>query len=219
MKIINSLQLKARRLTNLERAQFSLSTDLKEILVGLLLGDLCAVKQRVKGNTRLHFEQGVLHKDYLYHLYNLFETYCTTPPKTSNRLPDKRTGKIYTRIKFQTCSLPCFNELYCLFYSGGEKILPTNIAELLTPLSLAYWLCDDGTFCKSTKRVRICTESYTLMEVDLLIQTLNAKWDLYCTKVANGKGYRIVIPKKSLPVVQSLLKDLMPPMMLHKIGL
>src|SRR6266566_1539153 len=107
MKNINSSPLKARRLTKLERAQFSLSTDLKNTLVGLLLGDLCAVKRYKEGNVRLHFEQGFLHKDYLFHLYDLFETFSTTAPKISERLPDKRTGKIYTRVKFQTCSLPC----------------------------------------------------------------------------------------------------------------
>jgi hypothetical protein len=109
--------------------------------------------------------------------------------------------------------------LYELFYIDGKKIIPSNINELLTVHSLAYWLCDDGSFCKSTHRVRLCTESFTLAEVNLLIQTLNTKWDLKCTKVARGNGYRIVIPKNSLPILQSLLKDILPSMMLYKIGL
>ena len=44
----------------------------------------------------------------------------------------------------------------------------------------------------------------------------------YCTKgkspkLTNGKRVRIL--KKSLPVAQALLKDIMPPMMQYKIGL
>ena len=66
-------------------------------------------------------------------------------PKITNRLPDKRTGKIYSRISFNTYSLPCFNEFYNLFYSEGKKVVPVNILELLSPLSVAYWLCDDGS--------------------------------------------------------------------------
>jgi len=99
-------------------------------------------------------------------------------------------------------------------------VVPLNIAELLTLLGLAYWLCDDGSFCKTSQRVILCTESFTLAEVTLLANTLNDKWDLKCyiNKTNNG-GYRILIPRKSLPVLQSLLKDIMPPMMHYKIGL
>jgi len=133
-----STSLPKKRLTNLERAQISLPQDLKEILVGLFLGDLCAQKRSSKGNTNLHFEQGYLHKDYIYHLYDIFKSYCNSEPKASNRLPDKRTGVVYTRIQFITLCLPCFNELYACFYPNGKKKVPLNIGELLMPLGLAY---------------------------------------------------------------------------------
>lgn len=206
-------------LTKAERAKFVLTPQLKEILVGLILGDLFVQKQERAINARLFFEQGTINKDYLFHLFELFISYCSTEPRLYTRAPDKRTGNIYSRLTFKTLSLPCFNELYSLFYVNGVKIVPLNIGDLLTVHSLAYWLCDDGTFCKSRHKVRLCTESFTLAEVNLLIQTLNTKWDLKCTKVARGNGYRIVIPTKSLPVMQSLLKDIMPSPMLHKIGL
>ena len=127
-----------QRFTNLERAQFSLPQNLKEILIGLFLGDLNAQKRSVNGNTYLYFEQGLIHKDYIYHLYDLFKSYCKSEPKMSNRLPDKRTGKIYTRIVFFTYSLPCFNEIYLSFYLKGKQRIPLNIGELLTPTGLAY---------------------------------------------------------------------------------
>jgi hypothetical protein len=47
------LPIKPKRLTNLEKQQFTISEELKQILVGLLLGDLCAEKQWV--NTRFKF--------------------------------------------------------------------------------------------------------------------------------------------------------------------
>jgi hypothetical protein len=133
-----STTIPKQRLTNLERAQFSLPQNLKEILIGLFLGDLHGRKQTVNGNAYLYFEQGLIHKDYIFHLYDLFKSYCNLEPKTSNRLADKRTGNIYTRIVFFTYFLPCFNEIYDLFYSKGTKIIPLNIGELLTPTSLAY---------------------------------------------------------------------------------
>jgi hypothetical protein len=127
-----------KRLTKLERAEFNVRADLRDILIGLLLGDLFAQKRSLNGNTKFHFEQGYVNKDYIHHLYDLFKDYCNSGPKIGERLPDKRTGKIYTRVYFVTYSLPCFNEFHKMFYPKGKKIVPLNIEELLTPLGLAY---------------------------------------------------------------------------------
>nr|QVG61526.1 hypothetical protein [Rhizoctonia sp.] len=206
-------------LTKVQREQFTLSETLKEILVGLYLGDISSVKKSDNYNSYLYFEQGLVHKDYIFHLYDLFQNYCLSAPKISKRLPDKRTGNIYTRVRFTTCSLPCFNELHNLFYQEGKKIVPSNIAELLTPLSLTYWICDDGSFCKRDRVVRLCTHSFSLEEVNLLINVLEVKWNLKCTINKHYGSFMIRISAKSLPELQSLLKDIMPSMMKYKIGL
>jgi len=126
---------------------------------------------------------------------------------------------VYSSIRFQTYSLPCFNELYSLFYVDGQKVVPGNIAELMTPLSLAYWLCDDGSFSKRDQSIYLCTDSFALAEVQLLVSLLTGKFNLQCTINKHGNGFRIRIRAKSIPVLQALLKDIMPSMMLHKIGL
>jgi hypothetical protein len=90
---------------------------------------------------------------------------------------------------------------------------------------------------KKTQAVILCTESFDLDGVKLL-QVLNLKWyatllqpvqisgsvlvdkfKLDCTIFAYATGHKIRILKKSLPDVQALIKDLMPPMMKYKIGL
>ena len=50
--------IKPKRLTNLEKSQFTLSDELKQILVGLILGDLHINKQ--PKNVRLMFKQGIV---------------------------------------------------------------------------------------------------------------------------------------------------------------
>nr|QWC53687.1 LAGLIDADG homing endonuclease [Rhizoctonia solani] len=149
--------------------------ELKEILIGLLLGDLYAQKQKASINARLQFKQSTIHKDYLLHLHDLFKEYCGSNPKTSFI---SLKEKIHGSMRFYTYSLPCFNEFYNLFYFEGKKFIPTNIGSLLTLLGLAYWICDDGSFYKSTKTVVLCTESFIMEEVELLISVLNDKWDL-----------------------------------------
>jgi hypothetical protein len=100
--------MKKNYLTKKERSQFTLSSDLKEILIGLLLGDLFIHKQKTSVNKRLEFTQGIIHMEYAQHLYTLFSTYCSMAniPKTTSRSPDKRTGKVYSAVGFKTYSLP-----------------------------------------------------------------------------------------------------------------
>ena len=102
--------------------------------------------------------EGIIHEDYLMHLYGLFSAYCGKAPIIKIRPPNKITGKSAKSIYFNTFSLPCFVELGNLFYPDGKKIIPLNIGDLLTPLSLAYWICDDGCFHK-TQRSRPAASS------------------------------------------------------------
>ena len=92
-----------------------------------------------KANARLVFAQGDKNASYLLYLYELFQEYVLTPPKISKSI-DKKTGKLKYKLSFASLSLPCFNELYELFYTSdsGKKIIPKNIGDLLTPISLAY---------------------------------------------------------------------------------
>jgi hypothetical protein len=104
------------------------------------LGDLFAEKRNENCNTRLQFKQSTINKEYIDHLYKLFEEFCNSPPLIMSRF-DRRPNKNkeYLAIKFQTASLACFNIYRELFYnSEGRKILPLNLGDLLTAKGLAY---------------------------------------------------------------------------------
>lgn len=117
-----------------------LTSELDEIIIGSMLGDLSAEKPSAKHNTRLQFRQSEINQDYVYHLYELFQEYCGSKPIHLSRF-DSRPNKMetYHSIKFQTLSLKCFNRYKELFYNTeGIKIVPLNIEELLTAKGLAY---------------------------------------------------------------------------------
>lgn len=166
---------------------------LHDIIIGLLLGDLSAEKPNKNCNTRLQFKQSLINKEYILHLYSLFQEFCGTQPLNMSYFDSRvNKNKKYNSIKFQTLSLPCFNVYRELFYnSEGKKILPNNIEQLLTPKGLAYWFMDDGY--KAEKGLYICTESYSLDEIKILLNILKNKFHLNCSfhKVTNG--YRIYI--------------------------
>ncbi len=212
-------EILSRGLSKAEKSRIILSGKLKEILVGLMLGNLTCQKQILQKNPTFRFTQGMNHKEYLFHLFELFQNYCSKAPKKCNILPDKRTRKYYTYIVFYTCSLPCFIPLYELFYVDGKKIVPPNIGELLTPLGLCYWISHAGHFFQKDRAIILSTQGFSPREVELLVKVLTDKFNLKCSINKSGKVFGIRISTKSISIIQSLLKETMPPMMLHKIGL
>lgn len=101
-------------------------------------------------------------------------------------------------ISFTTRNLPCFNELYSLFYNNRIKVIPSKIEELITTVSLAYWIIGDDTWSGSGQKLHTNTYSKE-EEVNKLINVLNTKFNLNCSiNIANlsKSQYTIYIPKK-----------------------
>lgn len=171
-----------------------------------MLGDLGSERPNKNCNTRLQFKQTTKQIEYIEHLYNLFKDFCKSPPKILKGV-DKRPNRNsnYSAIKFNTRSLPCFNKFREIFYNEeGKKIVPLNIGELLTPLSLCYWYCDDGY--KTENGLYLCTESFTLEENELLIKVLKDKFELDCSIHKHSNGHRLYILAKSKEKFISLIK-------------
>lgn len=110
-----------------------------EVLVGTLLGDLSLERVKVSHNARFRFEQTFPgHVSYMMLLYGLFYNLTLGSPSLLFRKPDVRTGKVYVSTYFRSVTLPCLNSFHELFYPNGVKIVPGNIAQLLTARALAF---------------------------------------------------------------------------------
>ena len=184
---------------------------LHEIIIGSMLGDLSAEKPNKNCNTRLQFKQSLMNKKYIEHTYALFKEYCGTKPLIMSKYdPRVNKLKVYSAVKFQTLSLSCFNIYKQLFYdTAGKKIVPLNIEQLLTNRGLTYWFMDDGY--KSLKGFYICTESFSLSEIELLVNVLINKFGLRSSYHKTTNGYRIYIAARS----QNKLTELIKPFLLE----
>lgn len=60
-----------------------------------------------------------------------------------------------------------------------KKIIPNNIEELLTSVSLAYWIMDEGSFTGSG--LRLNTNAFSLEELNLLIEALDNNFSIKAT--------------------------------------
>ena len=74
-----------------------------------------------------------------------------------------KAGKPFYGLEFITRPLPCFIEIYNIFYVNGVKVITKNIYELLTPIAFTYFIQGDGGF--KSKGIYLCTDSYTIQNV------------------------------------------------------
>lgn len=197
----------------------NLTTELDEIIIGCLLGDLSAEKKNINSNTRLQFKQSIINIDYVNYLYSLFKDYCGSAPIVIKSFDDRPSKmKEYSAIKFQTLSLPCFNKNREMFYNlEGTKIIPLNLIDCLTARGLAHWIMDDGY--KFNKGFYLSTESFTLNEHKLLINILKSKFDLESNYHKHTNGYRLYIFSSSMDKLKSTVKPYVLTHFYYKLGL
>lgn len=192
-----------------------------------MLGDLTAERSHITGNTRLRFYMSSVNKDLIYHLYSIFNSYVKTVPKFINRKLNKLTNLEHIDICFSTLKYALFNWIVEDFYvkDGNKniKIVPEDSIIRLTPVSLAYWIMDDGSFNKSKGYLILCTDSYCKEDVLYLISILKTKFNISSAlfMIKNNKKiyYRIRINKSSMPSLIELVKPYFISSMLYKLGL
>ena len=170
------------------------------------------------------------HLNYFNHIFELFKPVISKEYKVKSRsFIDKRYNKTYSSILFATLTLPCFTYFRELFYNlEGQKIIPNNINQLLTPRGLAFWIMDDGSI--KNKGLHLNVYGFTLDEVVKLKSTLEnlfipINWGsdkvdaiLKCSIHNHKKGYRIYIWEESMITVRNHIQQHMHKDMLYKIN-
>ena len=208
------------RLSAQERKLILMPDYIKDVLVGILLGDAHIVKRSSTSNARLMYAQtAIAHKAYFEYVYSFFHFFCAKDYIAQTKISrDKRTNKIYSSISFTTMQLPCFNVFRELFYVSNVKTVPNNIYELLTPKGLAFWIMDDGS--KQGKGLHISVYGFSNEDVDKLMFVLQDKFNLRCSIHYNRDNKpRIFIFKESMEKLITLVKPYFISEMLYKLGL
>lgn len=169
-------------------------------------------------NSRLMFAQSTVHTEYLFFVYNVLSNLCSAEPFFYQRY-HKKFKQFYSGYFFNTLTLPCFNYFRDLFYVDGFKIVPLNIYDLLTPISLAFWIMDDGTYHQRDGYLILCTDNFIHSDVYRLIYVLENKFKLYCRTERKGLSLRIAIKSKSMDTLRFIVKDHIHYSFLYKLGL
>jgi LAGLIDADG DNA endonuclease family/Cytochrome C oxidase subunit II, transmembrane domain len=199
--------------------------DVISVIFGLLLGDAYASYRSGEG-VRISIKQRIIHKEYLFSLYEFFlnRGYCNNNKPREYIITIRGRNKQYYRYEFNTFTFRSFMWIYELFYKNGKKIVSLNIENYITPLTLAIWISDDGSFFPSTGGrggVRIACNSFKLEEVEYLTKILREKFDLDCTiqKIYLKDKFSIYIKKNSIVKLENLIIPYLHISMHYKLGL
>lgn len=179
----------------------------REVLVGILLGDAC-LRTDSNGRTfRLSISQCEAHKEYVFHLYEIFKDLVTFLPVRYIFKDKRNPKKEYFRWSFSTTQQGCLRFYARQFYKDGEKRVPKLIHKYLQPRSIAYWYMDDGAqkWKHRSKGVRFCTDNFTLLDVQHLARVLQTRYALKVSLQKKGKNFRIYVSSYSFHKMKPLI--------------
>ena len=203
--------------TNNFSEQEHVLTDLQEqFIYGSLLGDLNIGKTDTRHpNCRLYIVHSQKQEELFMKKVEILGEFMGAY-KLTNLTPDKRTGKIYATYRGNSKAHPIFNKMRDLLYINNVKTITQKFLDKIhSPIALAYWFMDDGTYNGT-----FATNGFSEHEIDLLIAWLKEKWNIDCTKQKNKQStiqYVIHIKSESRKHFEELIFPYMIPSMYYKL--
>ncbi|RYE27631.1 MAG: hypothetical protein EOP45_00300 [Sphingobacteriaceae bacterium] len=206
-----------------------LTTPMLHAAVGQLLADAHADKSSATSNTRLSWSFGSGYEQYAEFIATLFSNYCKKGVYSVNVVA-KKGGDSYTNYRLKTATLPVFNALYDMFYvldpitNKRVKIVPLNIDDFMSAVTLAHLIMGDGGYNKSMNIVRIYTYNFTLEDcnrLSLSISNLGIFTEVKYDRLGkNGdKQYILKIDTSQLVLLRSLVLPHMDASMHYRVGI
>lgn len=199
-----------------------------DIIICGMLGDFWADKIPGKqlDSIRFNIEQGISNSAYIHHINLLFYNlgYCARPIPTLIEKKDKIRGgpARHFNYKLSLFTFSSFTWIYDSYYISIEgetrKCVPTFISDYLTPLGLAHWIMQDGSFQRD-QGVNIATNCFTYEECEYLASILTNQYKLKTSVVKTGvpNQWRISIWKQSMPILSEIVSPYFIPEMEYKL--
>lgn len=202
------------------------TSELRGYLTGLIIGD----GHIDSGITKRAFRIKSVNKDFIEQIYkdisscNTFKSYILH----SNSKIDKNNVKHKESWEFVIKAHPYFSKKYHNFYDDYKKRhITKNAINWLTPNGLANWYMSDGYVCLvglkngnvTNRRIDICTDRYSLDNINMICKELFKKFDIEFCPVKRGNFYRIRLRTKDYCKFINIIKPYVVPSMLHKLYL
>ncbi|MBW3557613.1 MAG: recombinase RecA [Actinobacteria bacterium] len=189
-----------------------------QVVLGGLMGDSALPANRT-GHARLRWGHGAKQAEYGDWKASLFANIGVC-----------RTTNTKGAVFHDTQSLPELAELRSAVYVGGQKVLSEEYLKQLTPLSLAIWYMDDGSFANRSKelqertregsgRAEICVQALDPGSRERLRAYLADTWDLHPRLMEKGRRRVAVLifAKDETAKLHALIAPFVHPSMAYKL--
>jgi hypothetical protein len=189
-----------------------LTNELKQFLIGSLLGDGCIPKL---GKHARHCRFSVAHslkqKEYCKWKHSILDKYSLAGKIYYTTYTNNRYINNIEEIRFKSISHPYFSFFRRIFYINNVKIVP-NIIKEIDNLGLAIWYMDDGN--KTKYGYELNTQLFTKDDCNFLRKILLDKFNINTTYVKSGVIY---IKSESRETFTNLIKPFTIDSMLYKL--
>ncbi len=190
------------------------SQEEHDLIIGSLMGD-SSIRQREK-NSCLRFTHSMKQKKYAEFKRQILDNF-----NISEFREVKRNIGIHVihAMDFATKTHGVFNYYRNLFYKDGKKVVSQEILGQFNARSLAYWVCDDGSYDNTQGYIILCTNAFTLEEHKLMKEFFNKKFSLDPTiGFRDGKYYYLRFKQGDSQKLINIIKPFIPECMKYKIG-
>jgi len=203
--------------TVLQRVTHRLSDQQREVILGSLMGDGSLSASRSGHGARFRIGHGAKQADYADWKASLFGNLGVS--RSTN---DK--GAVFHDIQ----PLVELAELRDAVYLAGKKILSWDYLKALTPLSIALWYQDDGTFTRRSKglqertrggsgRSEICVQALERTSRQRLRDHLADTWDIHAKLITRAGQAVVQFPTAETAKLHELVAPYVHPSMAYKL--
>ena len=166
-------------------SEIDLSEEVKQIILGSLLGDGSLKIDKGYRYARFSFRHSWNQKEYFFWKV---ERLSEISPKKAwfIQKPDKGSFSRNLKLRYQSRALLSLTQLYYLTHKRKKLWIRRKWLNYLNPLGLAIWWFDDGSIIANGRKGVICTDGFEKKEVKRLIRFLKVVWQIE-TKIGKVK--------------------------------
>ena len=195
--------------------ELEIGNDLKQLLIGSLLGDgcFCSVGKKAK-NMCLSIAHSEKQKEYLEYKWKILNEYNLVSSIIEYHINNNRYSHELVGYRLKSKLHPIFTNIRNKYYdSNGHKRIFKEFVKDIDALGLAIWYMDDGYVTKNSCILSTC--SFTLEEQSLLADILLDKFNLHFTVGKHNNS--MYLQAKDFSKFVELIKRYIIPSMQYKL--
>lgn len=204
----------------IELEKFDINEDVKQVLLGSLLGDGSLEINKEGKNAFYREVHSLKQKEYLIWKNQFLKIFDTKFHEYSTY--DKRTGKTYYSILLWSKTHTILTRYYNILYKERRKTISQELLNEINIFGLTIWYMDDGCYHYGDGRCQLGTDALSYQEhlliKDWLSRIFGINIQIHKRMKNNKESYTTVLTKVETDKFLNLIEPFIIPNMYYKLG-